>query len=100
VQVDPLGYVHVCQGLTLGNIWEQPLTKLMADYRPKEHPVCGPLLHGGPAALARVFRLLPAAHYVDECHMCYELRRTLRGRLPHVLSPDQMYGVPTEESGE
>jgi hypothetical protein len=52
-----------------------------------------PLLRGGPAALARAFRLRPADGYVDECHMCYEMRRALRNRLPDLLGPDQMYGV-------
>ena len=94
VHIDPLGYVHLCQGLALGNLWRQPLAELMARYRPEEHPVCGALLRGGPAALARAFRLPHADGYVDECHMCYEMRRALRRRLPHVLGPDQMYGVP------
>ncbi len=98
VHIDSLGYVHLCQGLALGNLWEQPLAELMARYRPGEHPVCGPLLSGGPAALARTFRLPHADGYVDECHMCYEMRRALRRRIPHFLGPDQMYGVPGKGS--
>jgi len=93
VHLDALGFVHLCQGLALGNLWKQPLAELMAGYRPDEHPVCGPLLRGGPAELARAFRLRHADGYVDECHMCYEMRRALRGRLPGLLGPDQMYGV-------
>jgi hypothetical protein len=99
VHIDSTGYVHFCQGLALGNLWQQPLAKLMARYRPEKHPVCGPLLRGGPAALARAFRLPHADSYVDECHMCYEMRRALRPRMPHILGPDQMYGVPDQSSG-
>jgi hypothetical protein len=95
VHIDSLGYVHLCQGLALGNLWKQPLSELMAGYRPEEHPVCGPLLRGGPAALADSFRLRHADAYVDECQMCYEMRRALRRRLPLFLGPDQMYGVAT-----
>jgi hypothetical protein len=94
VHIDPPGYVHLCQGLALGNLWTQPLAEMMARYHPEEHPVCGPLLRGGPAALARSFRLPHADGYLDECHMCYEMRRALRRRMPHLLGPDQMYGVP------
>ena len=98
VHVDALGFVHLCQGLLLGNAWSQPLAELMARYRPEEHPVCGPLLRGGPAALADAFHLPHADGYVDECHMCYEMRRALRGRVPHLLGPDQMYGVADQGS--
>jgi hypothetical protein len=95
VHIDSLGYVHLCQGLALGNLWKQTLSELMAGYRPEEHPVCGPLLRGGPAALASAFRLRHADAYVDECQMCYEMRRALRPRMPDLLGPDQMYGVTT-----
>jgi len=98
VHIDSLGYVHLCQGLALGNLWRQPLPELMDHYHPEEHPVCSHLLRGGPAALARAFRLPHADGYVDECHMCYEMRRMLRRRLPDLLGPDQMYGVPGESS--
>ena len=98
VHIDALGYVHLCQGLALGNIWEESLAELLARYRPEEHPVCGPLLRGGPAELARAFRLPRAEGYVDECHMCYELRRALRRRLPGLLGPDQMYGAAGQSS--
>lgn len=98
VHIDAMGYVHLCQGLTLGNLWRQPLAELMEHYAPEEHPVCGPLLRGGPAALAEAFRLPHADGYVDECHMCYEMRLALRGRMAHLLGPDQMYGVPGEGS--
>jgi hypothetical protein len=93
VHIDSLGYVHLCQGLALGNLWKQPLSEIMARYRPEEHAVCGPLLQGGPAALARAFGLRHADAYVDECQMCYEMRRALRPRMPDLLGPDQMYGV-------
>jgi hypothetical protein len=98
VHIDALGYVHLCQGLALGNLWRQPLAELLPHYEPGEHPVCSPLLRGGPAALATAFRLPHADGYVDECHMCYEMRLALRGRLPHFLGPDQMYGAPGEGS--
>ena len=94
VHVDPLGFVHLCQGIVLGNVWQRELVDIMCQYDPWEHPICGPLLGAGPAGLARAFRVKREATYVDECHCCYDLRRRLRRRLSQWLAPDQMYGVP------
>ncbi|MEA3375635.1 MAG: radical SAM protein [Chloroflexota bacterium] len=94
VHVDPLGHVHLCQGLSLGNLFRTPLTDIPAALDPDAHPVIGPLLHGGPAELARRYGLTPQDAYADACHLCYETRLALRERFPEILTPDQMYGVP------
>ncbi|OGO52096.1 MAG: hypothetical protein A2148_09670 [Chloroflexi bacterium RBG_16_68_14] len=98
VHVDPLGYVHLCQGLVMGNLFRTPLPEMLAAYVPERHPVCGPLLSGGPAALASAYALPHAACYVDECHMCYEMRDRLRQRFPEHLAPAQMYGVARQDA--
>jgi MoaA/NifB/PqqE/SkfB family radical SAM enzyme len=92
VHVDPLGNVHICQGISLGNVFRSSLEKICADYVPEEHPIAGPLLEGGPAALVRRFEASHDASYADSCHLCYETRRALRGRFPEILTPDQVYG--------
>lgn len=94
VHLDPLGNLHICQGLVIGNVFRQPLKDICAAYRPEEHPVCGPLLEGGPAALVEEYKLAHAAAYADGCQLCYEARRSMRARFPGILAPDQMYGVP------
>lgn len=93
VHVDPFGNVHVCQGIVIGNLFEHHLNAICASYLPDRHPVAGPLLSGGPAALARAYGLSYAGAYADACHLCYETRTKLRFRLPKQLGPDQMYGV-------
>ena len=93
VHVDPFGHVHICQGISIGNLLERPLTDIVADFRPDEHPVVGPLLAGGPAELVRRHGLAHEDGYADHCHLCYESRRVLRPRFPDVLTPDQMYGA-------
>lgn len=92
VHVGPLGYVQLCQGIALGNLYHIPLADLCAAYEPDSHPIVGPLLDGGPAELARRHGLTPKAAYADACHLCYETRRTLRQRYPELLAPDQVYG--------
>jgi hypothetical protein len=92
LHVDPFGYLHICQGISIGNLLEQPLAKIIADFEPADHPIVGPLLDGGPAEIVRRYALAHEDGYADHCHLCYESRRALRSRFPDVLTPDQMYG--------
>lgn len=92
VHVDPFGHLHICQGISIGNLLERPLIEILEDFRPDEHPIVGPLLDGGPAALVRRYELAHKDGYADHCHLCYESRRALRSRFPDALTPDQMYG--------
>ena len=93
IHLDPLGNLHICQGIVIGNLFEKPLKQICDQYEAETHPICGPLLEGGPAALASEHKIPHALHYADACHMCYEARQTLRSRFPGELCPDQMYGV-------
>ncbi|MBZ0278037.1 MAG: radical SAM protein [Anaerolineae bacterium] len=93
VHVDPFGYLHLCQGITLGNLFETPLAALWATFDPDSHPIAGPLLAGGPAELARRYDVSLDAGYADACHLCYTTREKLRARFPAILTPDQMYGL-------
>jgi MoaA/NifB/PqqE/SkfB family radical SAM enzyme len=91
--LDPLGNVHICQGISLGNVFEMPLKEICERYDADAHPICGPLLAGGPAALVAEYNLPHESSYADACHLCYEARLSLRERFPELLTPDQMYGV-------
>jgi hypothetical protein len=93
VHLDPLGNVHVCQGILIGNLFTRSLKEICDGYHPAAHAICGPLLEGGPAALVSEYGLSHDEVYADACHLCYEARLTLRSRLPDVLGPAQMYGV-------
>ena len=99
VHVDPFGHLHICQGISIGNLLEQPLAEIMDAYDPDEHPIVGPLLAGGPAELARRYDLAHEDGYADHCHLCYSARRALRQRFPQELTPDQMYGSASEPAG-
>jgi organic radical activating enzyme len=93
VHIDPFGYVHVCQGITIGNMKQTPLPKLLPTFNPEQHPICAPLLRGGPAELARTYSVEHEDSYIDECHLCYSTRLKLRKRFPNLLAPDQIYGI-------
>jgi MoaA/NifB/PqqE/SkfB family radical SAM enzyme len=93
VHLDPLGNIHICQGVSIGNVFETPLKEICENYNADAHPICGLLLAGGPAALVTEYNLPHASRYADACHLCYEARITLRERFPQYLNPDQMYGI-------
>ena len=93
VHIDPFGYVHLCQGIALGNMKKTPLRELVAGYDPNAHPICAPLLKGGPAELVKKYDVEHEESYIDECHLCYSARLKLRDRFPEILAPDVVYGV-------
>ncbi|HEY4687716.1 MAG TPA: radical SAM protein [Anaerolineae bacterium] len=94
IHVDPFGNLHICQGISLGNLFDTPLDEICKTYDPDSHPITGPLLRGGPAELVRRYDLPHQDEYADACHLCCEARYRLRERFPDILTPDQMYGVP------
>jgi len=93
VHVDAYGYVHLCQGLIMGNLWDTPLSELIGAYDPDAHPIAGPLLRGGPARLAEEHEAPREEGYVDACHFCYSVRKALIDRFPEYLAPRQVYGL-------
>ena len=97
VHVDAFGNLHICQGISIGNLFDHPLVEIMAGYDPDSHPIVGPLLAGGPAEIVRRYELNHEDGYADHCHLCYTMRCALRERFPKVLTPDQMYGTKTTQ---
>jgi MoaA/NifB/PqqE/SkfB family radical SAM enzyme len=94
VHIDPLGYMHACQGISIGNAWQKPFSKIIEEYNPSENPILEPLVRGGPVALVEKFTLPHDEVYADACHLCYVARCMLRDKYPNILVPDQMYGEP------
>jgi MoaA/NifB/PqqE/SkfB family radical SAM enzyme len=93
VHLDSYGNVHLCQGLSMGNCLETPLSELVRKYKASSHPICGPLVKGGPALLTREYNVAHDDTYVDACHFCYLVRRALLDRFPQYLAPRQVYGL-------
>jgi len=92
VHVDPFGYVHVCQGISIGNAWEKPFSRIIEEYNPHKNEILEPLISGGPVALVEKFDLPHDEVYADACHLCYVARCMLREKYAEILAPDQMYG--------
>ena len=93
VHIDSYGYVHLCQGLVMGNMWEIPLSKIVKNYDANSHPICDPLLKGGPALLSKKYKVKHDKKYVSACHFCYIVRLALLDKFPKHLAPRQVYGL-------
>jgi len=93
VHVDAYGTVHICQGLSIGNLFQTSLREICHAYDPEAHPVIRHLINGGPAELFRSHTDPSAHEYADACHLCYETRKRLISRYPDVLTPSNVYGM-------
>ena len=93
VHLDAYGNIHICQGLSMGNMWDVPLSEIVEQYNADSHPICGPLVNGGPARLAKEYEVQNEDKYVDACHMCYLVRLALIYRFPKYLAPRSVYGL-------
>jgi MoaA/NifB/PqqE/SkfB family radical SAM enzyme len=93
VHLDSYGNVHMCQGLSMGNMWKTPLNELVKNYNANMHPICGPLVKGGPAELVRAHQVDHEEGYIDACHLCYTTRLKLIDKFPEYLAPKQVYGL-------
>jgi hypothetical protein len=93
VHVDPFGNIHICQGISLGNLLSKDINRICEEYDSYNHPIIGALIAGGPSELARRTNTPAIGTYADACHLCYETRKALRSAYPEILTPDQMYNA-------
>lgn len=89
--IDPFGNTQFCQGISIGNVWLNPLYDLLEQFDINTHPIYGPLFRNGPQALAEEYELAPLFGYQDACHQCYTTRLMLVDRFPQYLTPPQLY---------
>jgi organic radical activating enzyme len=93
VHVDSYGNVHICQGISIGNMLQTPLAEIIKNYDAKSHPIVRYILSGGPAMLAEHYGTKLKDEYIDACQLCYETRKQLIEFFPGYLTPKQVYGM-------
>jgi MoaA/NifB/PqqE/SkfB family radical SAM enzyme len=79
--IEPSGAVNICWKLAIGNAKETPLSQIISEYDWQEIPLIRTLVKEGPIGLQK----LPEAHaytfqenhYINKCHLCIEIRKTL-----------------------
>ena len=90
VHLDSFGNIQICQGISIGNFRKRSLSKIVKKYTHEQHPICGPLLKGGPAQLIKEYNLNHEESYVDDFHLCYYARKSLLDKFPEYLGPKQV----------
>jgi hypothetical protein len=93
IHIDAYGNVHLCQGLSMGNVWQIPLSTLVRNYNVSTLPIAGHLVRGGPALLVKEYNAPHEDTYVDACHMCYRTRQMLINWFPQFIAPRHVYGL-------
>ena len=93
VHVDSYGNIHICQGISIGNFWEKPLSEIMAEYHPDKHPICGPLGRKGPAGLIEELELELKQNTSMNATPVIIVRRGLIGCLSRRADTQTSYGI-------
>lgn len=94
VEIDFEGNVTLCPGICIGNTKNQPLAQVLQSYDYLEHPILSVIAAEGPIGLLKIAEakgFKQRRKFVDECHLCYELRRFLRVYHPQHLAPANCY---------
>jgi len=90
IEIDSEGNVTLCPGLCIGNATESTLTDIVTEYDYRNHPIISRIEESGPASLIELARhhgLAQIEKYLNECHVCYEMRRFLQPFYPEFLAP-------------
>ena len=94
IEIDYEGNVTLCPGLSIGNARNESLSDILDRYDAYGHPLISILSQKGPIGLydLAMSKGYSGAHtFVNECHMCYEMRKYLRPYYTRFLSPSGCY---------
>jgi hypothetical protein len=94
IELDPRGNVTLCPGVCIGNAETRSLTEILDRYTVTDHPILGVIAEKGPVGLLRLARskgYKEKKNFVNECHLCYEMRCFLRPHYPGQLAPQSVY---------
>ncbi len=94
IEIDCEGNVTLCPGICIGNTNIQSLTKIIHDYDVNKHPILSVVSKEGPIGilkLAEEYGFQGDQTFVNECHLCYEMRKYLQPHYPYSLAPEFFY---------
>jgi hypothetical protein len=94
VEIDHEGNVTLCPGICIGNTKRESLTRILQNYDYHAHPIISTIAEEGPIGLlgtARAKGFKEKQKFVNECHLCYEMRKILRPYYPNHLAPSSCY---------
>ena len=83
--IEPSGAVDICWNLAIGNAKEAPLSQIISEYDWQRNPTIKTLVEEGPTGLLESLKALghpfQKDKYVNKCHLCVEIRKTLNTSL-------------------
>jgi MoaA/NifB/PqqE/SkfB family radical SAM enzyme len=94
VEIDFEGNVTLCPGICIGNAKVDSLSEILDNYACRNHPIIKILAEEGPIGLHRLAKqhgLRPDSRFVNECHLCFEMRKSLHEHYPSNLAPKRCY---------
>ena len=94
VEIDFEGNVTLCPGICIGNTKIKSLTQILQNYDHLAHPILSIIAKEGPIGLLEVAiskGFGEQRKFIDECHLCYEVRKFLRRYYPQYLAPRNCY---------
>jgi hypothetical protein len=94
IEIDFEGNVTLCPGICIGNTKLEPLTEILNNYNVNEHSILSKIWKSGPIGLldsAKSSGFDIKNRYVNECHLCYELRKHLHPQFSNLLAPKECY---------
>ena len=95
--IDPYGWVFSqgCQGISLGNAKKNSLSKIISEFKPRQHPIISKVIgKGGVSSLLELAiekGYEPLKGYADKCHACYSAQKFLRPYYPKMFEPSNLW---------
>jgi len=81
ITIEPCGEVDICWHLSIGNAKVTPLSRIVSSYDWRKNPITRTLAEEGPIGLPRKYKSCTGrferSAYVNKCHLCAEVRRTI-----------------------
>jgi MoaA/NifB/PqqE/SkfB family radical SAM enzyme len=94
VEIDWEGNVTLCPGISIGNTRIHSLVEILQNYDCSIHPILSKISKEGPKGLVNIAEAKGFKQdilFVNECHLCYELRKFLQPFYPQYLAPSSCY---------
>ncbi|KXH76111.1 MAG: hypothetical protein AM326_07740 [Candidatus Thorarchaeota archaeon SMTZ-45] len=94
IEIDFEGNITLCPGICIGNAKRNSLSDSLNSYSYSNHPIIRILAETGPIGLYQLalqHGLEPNSTFVNECHLCFEMRRLLHYHYPKLLAPIRCY---------
>ena len=97
VHIGPEGAIHLCQGVLIGQDGRKKhLKDIFEEHLESPNIVVEQIIQDGPAKLARFamkYGFEPKHTYLQDCQLCFEVRRFLQDNYPELLGPKEVYDI-------